>query len=201
MVKRFWVVFSALLVVLGVFLGGYVFGRRSVRILHREDVLWGDTLRRGIVGPVLSWERRVARPCFAGGVRVVYRDSVRVDSVFRDYVIDTLGVLGDYFAERGYHLEFGDDSLGVFNVDAVVRENRLVSADAEVVPRIRYVRDVVEVGSPFFRPWFLLDVGFDGRSYGGTLGLDLGDRYKVGFGGVMTDGGSLSGRLVLGINF
>lgn len=201
--RYFWAVLSTLVVVVGVFIGGYVLGRRSAVLVHREGVLWGDTLRRGVVEPRLVWERRVDYPRFGGGdvLRVVYRDSIRVDSVFVGGGIDTVGVVEDYFAERGYHLEFGDDSVGVFNVDAVVRANRLVSADAEIIPRVRYVSDIVEVKMPLFRPWFMMDVGFDGRSYGGTLGVDVGKRYKVGLGGVMTDGGTLSGRLVLGVNF
>lgn len=201
--RYFWAVLSTLVIVVGVFIGGYVLGRRSAVLVHREGVLWGDTLRRGVVEPQLVWEHRVGYPRFEGSnvLRVLYRDSVRVDSVFVEGVVDTVGVLEDYFAERGYHLEFGDDSVGVFNVDAVVRANRLVSADAEIIPRVRYVSDIVEVKTPLFRPWFMMDVGFDGCSYGGTLGVDVGKRYKIGLGGVMTDGGVLSGRLVLGVNF
>ena len=39
--RYFWAVLSTLVVVVGVFIGGYVLGRRSAVLVHREGVLWG----------------------------------------------------------------------------------------------------------------------------------------------------------------
>lgn len=56
------------------------------------------------------------------------------DTVYLTASIDTASVVADYLTRREYRLDFSTDTTGTFIVDAVVEQNRLLSADATIAP-------------------------------------------------------------------
>ncbi len=75
------------------------------------------------------------------------------DTVYLQQSVDTAALIADYMARREYRLDFSTDTIGTFVVDAVVSQNRLLSADATIAP-IRYTTEVTH--SPKRKRWAIV---------------------------------------------
>lgn len=86
-------------------------------------------------------------------VETVVHDTVRLREVVEAALpADTASIVADYLKRRTYDLDFSNDTIGIFKVDAVVEANRLTSAMATIQPLQREVeRTVVKVRK--FRPF------------------------------------------------
>jgi hypothetical protein len=101
---------------------------------------------------------------------VIVHDTVRLREVVEVTLpADTASIIADYLKRRAYYLDFSNDTIGIFKVDAVVEANRLTSATATIQPLQREVeRTVVKVRK--FRPF--VSGGFAiGDNVGASLGL------------------------------
>lgn len=119
---------------------------------------------------------------------------VPVKEIERDTVLipeptDTAALFAvweDYYKQRQYTLDFSNDTTGVFRVDAVVGQNRLVSAISTIQPNIRtvYEKEIVYAPVPLFSPWIMIGTSADFRTNKIQAGIDIKDRWIVGLSGI-----------------
>ena len=87
--------------------------------------------------------------------------------------------------ERKYALDFSNDSLGTFKVDAKVSQNKLISATSFIQPNIRtvYEKEVI-YKVPTIQPWAMIGTSIDFRTNKLQFGLDLKNKYVIGVSGL-----------------
>ena len=206
--RYFWLSVLFLVILLLVFAFGYHRGvsgvTRSVDTVYYGDTVhfsWRGVSSESVVGEV-SYSPHISIPRFLFRTDTLYS----VDSVYHPSFVDTLGVVRDYFTRRGYLLDFSSDSVGVFRVHCVVRENRLDSVRAEVVPLVRYIEKTVPLSHRSLGSWVSLSAGV--HDFGLDGGVRFMDRYRLGLGyrrhfnGSMFDASSSDGLvLVFGVDF
>ncbi len=157
------------------FLLGMCTGRKTVKPLPAEKIVeikWekGDTIRDTIKVPVpYEVSVPVDRPV------LVATDTTRLFEIWNDY-----------YLKRNYSLDFSNDSVGVFKVDAVVDENKLISATSTIVPNIKTViqKEVVYKSSPLIVPWTTLGTSVDFKVNKLQVGIDIKERYSLGLSGI-----------------
>lgn len=167
MAKNCAYILSALVV--GIFCGWL---SRQVEEIVREEV-------RYIERPTTTIEYKMPEPIKVGRIdlpRLQYIDTIRL---VEHIPADTASIVADYLERREYALDFSNDTLGVFKVDAVVEANRLTSAMATIRPLQREVltevRDVRK-----FRPYIGGGVGIGSRmSASVEVGALLKERHLV----------------------
>lgn len=156
---------------------GYFWGRSSVELPAPKrivEVKWvkGDIIRDTIDNPV-PYEVGVPvdRPVF------IPTDTAALFAIWQDY-----------YLERKYDLDFSNDSLGIFKVDAKVSQNKLIYANSFIQPNIRTVteREVI-YKVPTLQPWALIGTSADFRTNKLQFGLDIKNKYKVGVSGIRLD--------------
>lgn len=110
----------------------------------------------------------------------------------------------DYYLERKYDLDFSNDSLGTFKVDAVVNQNKIVNATSIIQPNIKIIteKEVVyqEPKVPLLRPFILLGSSLDAKVIKVQGGMDIKNKYMLGVSGMKVDD-SYNYTINLGIKF
>lgn len=156
---------------------GYFWGRSSVELpkpVRIVEVKWekGEIVRDTVDNPV-PYEVKVPvdRPVF------IPTDTAALFAIWQDYYLD-----------RKYALDFSNDSLGVFKVDAKVSQNKLISATSFIQPNIRtvYEREVI-YKVPTLQPWALIGTSADFRTNKIQFGLDIKNKYIIGASGIRLD--------------
>lgn len=120
-----------------------------------------------------------------------YRDTGSIKYIFltgEPIEPDTAAILADYLVRRKYNLDFSNDTLGVFKVDAEVTQNHLVNAVSTIQPIIR----TVETEKTIYKQKKLQFWGMFGMSpkldfNKVQIGLDLKERYMIGVSGYLYD--------------
>ena len=120
-----------------------------------------------------------------------YRDTGSIKYIFltgEPIEPDTSAILADYLVRRKYNLDFSNDTLGVFKVDAEVTQNHLVNAVSTVQPIIR----TIETEKTIYKQKKLQFWGMFGTSpkldfNKVQIGLDLKERYMIGVSGYLYD--------------
>lgn len=157
------------------FLLGMCTGRKTVKPLPAEKIVeikWekGDTIRDTIKVPVpYEVSVPVDRPVF------VATDTTRLFEIW-----------SDYYLKRNYSLDFSNDTIGLFKVDASVSENKLLSATSTIVPNIKTViqKEVVYKQPKLIAPWVMIGTSVDFKVNKLQTGIDIKDRFIVGVSGV-----------------
>lgn len=113
--------------------------------------------------------------------------NVRVDTLYLEKKVDTAEILADYFLSRKYKLDFSNDSIGKFIVNAEVNQNKLVFANSIMRPitRLIYTENTIKKKTvKMFQPWVTIgtNVNFDTQQV--TFGLDLKQKYILGMSGI-----------------
>lgn len=119
--------------------------------------------------------------------RVSYPDTI-IQYMTRE--VDTAEILKDYFLSRQYELDFSNDSIGIFKVDAEVNQNKLVSASSYIQPMVKTIyRDRTETvyKSPSIQFYGILGTSLDFKTNKISLGVDLKQRYLIGVSGIRFD--------------
>lgn len=99
--------------------------------------------------------------------------------------IDTAAVVYDYFLSRKYSLDFSNDTIGTFKVDAEVNQNKLVSASSFIQPIIKTVIQEKTVYSAHTIQFYgMLGTSLDFNTNKISLGVDLKQRYLIGASGI-----------------
>lgn len=123
---------------------------------------------------------------------VEYRDTVKVPVpyvVVRDTTIylpgeiDTAALLADYLARKEYRLDFSNDSIGEFRVNATVQRNAITEATSYVKPLIRIQeieRTVIQKQIPFIQGYAQIGTSLDFGTQKFSVGADFRQRFLAG---------------------
>lgn len=94
----------------------------------------------------------------------------------------------DYYLRRDYELDFSNDSIGVFKVNAFVQENKLLSATSVIQPNRKVITKTETVLKvPAIQPWIMIGTSptFDSQKI--QFGVDFKNRYMFGLSGIRID--------------
>lgn len=160
------ILLAAVLFVAGLFVGKYIESNKELPSTSDTIYVAGDTILRTI-----SVEKLVP-----------YKVT---DSIFVSMPTDTSAlyeVFLDYYREREYEVDLGNDTVGTFMVNATVTENQLSCIDATIVPNTRVVTKTVEVDKKKFLQGYV-NIGtsvhnFNTQQISG--GVEFVERYDVG---------------------
>lgn len=156
---------------------GYFWGRSSVELPQPKrivEVKWvkGEIVRDTIDRPV--------------PVENIIRDSIPVPVPTDTAAL--FAVWKDYYLERKYALDFSNDSIGTFRVDAIVNQNKLISATSLIQPNIRtvYEKEVIYKKEKWV-PWAMIGTSVDLKTNKVQFGVDLNQKYVIGVSGIRMD--------------
>lgn len=110
----------------------------------------------------------------------------KVDTCYITQKIDTAEILSDYFLNRQYKLDFSNDSIGKFIVDAEVNQNKLVSANSFIQPITKFIYKeniITKQTVKAFQPWVTIGTNVNLDCQQVTLGFDLKQKYIIGVSG------------------
>lgn len=120
-------------------------------------------------------------------VETIIHDSILVPVPIPTDTAALFAVWQEYYLERKYALDFSNDSIGVFKVDAVVNQNKLVSATSFMQPNIRTISEKEFIyKTRKIVPWIIIGTSIDIRTNKVQFGVDLNQRYVVGISGIRT---------------
>lgn len=111
----------------------------------------------------------------------------KVDTCYIKQKIDTAEILSDYFLNRQYKLDFSNDSVGKFIVDAEVNQNKLVSANSFIQPVTKFIYKesiVTKQTIKTFQPWVTIGTNVNLDCQQVTLGFDWKQKYILGVSGL-----------------
>lgn len=130
---------------------------------------------------------------------VEYRDTIKVPvpyQVVRDTtiylpgVIDTAALLADYLARKEYSLDFSNDSIGEFRVDAVIQRNALAQVTSHVKPIIHIhevENTIIDKQIPFIQGYAQIGTSVDFGTQKFSAGADFRQRFLVGASAIRVD--------------
>lgn len=102
--------------------------------------------------------------------------------------VDTAAILRDYYLSRKYALDFSNDTIGTFIVDAEVNQNRLVNASSFIQPITKTViQEKTVYRAPTIQFYGVLGTSVDFNVNKISLGFDLKQRYLIGVSGIRFD--------------
>lgn len=165
-----------LLIVVIILVGlGYVWGYKSRKIPEPTRIV------------EIKWqpgEKHTDTLYYPVPVKEIERDTVLIPEPTDTAAL--FAVWEDYHRQRQYTLDFSNDTTGIFRVDAVVGQNRLVSAVSTIQPNIRtvYEKEMVYAPVPLFSPWIMIGTSADFRTNKIQAGVDIKDRWIVGLSGI-----------------
>ena len=115
-------------------------------------------------------------------------DSVRVPVPVATDTAALFAVWKDYYLKREYNLDFSNDTLGTFIVNAEVSENKLIYATSTVQPNIRTVteREMIYKHRKWV-PWAMIGTSADFGTNKVQVGLDINEKYTIGASGIRLD--------------
>lgn len=168
------VLILAICLSVGFFIGYLVFGKTEPVVNRIVEIKWqkGETVRDTVDCPV--------------PVETIIRDSIPVPVPTDTAAL--FAVWKDYYLERKYALDFSNDSIGTFRVDATVNQNKLISATCLIQPNIRtvYEKEVIYKKEKWV-PWAMIGTSVDLRTNKVQFGVDLNQKYVIGVSGIRMD--------------
>lgn len=189
MVKiRTTIIISIVVLVLGFFLGRLTFTPDSV-VEIKESIKYVPSTT--IIHDTIPKDRLVPYETFLP------------DTVFQYLTqpVDTAAILRDYYLSRKYSLDFSNDTIGTFKVDAEVNQNKLVYASSFIHPITKVVTQEKTVyRAPAIQFYGMLGTSLDFNTNKVSLGVDLKQRYLIGASGVRLDN-KFSYTIDFGIKF
>lgn len=130
-------------------------------------------------------------------VRDTVKNIIPYETLVRDTVIkyltaevDTPAVVKDYYLSRKYNLDFSNDSIGTFVVDAEVNQNKLVNATSFIRPMVKTVyktETITDYKVPALQFYGMIGTAVNLKTNKISFGLDLKQRYLVGVSGIRYD--------------
>ena len=168
------VLILAICLSVGFFIGYLVFGKTEPVVNRIVEIKWqkGETVRDTVDRPV--------------PVETIIRDSIPVPVPTDTAAL--FAVWKDYYLERKYALDFSNDSIGTFRVDAIVNQNKLISATSLIQPNIRtvYEKEVIYKKEKWV-PWAMIGTSVDLKTNKVQFGVDLNQKYVIGVSGIRMD--------------
>lgn len=127
-------------------------------------------------------------------VKDTVENVVPYETLVRDTVIkyltaevDTLAIIKDYYLSRRYNLDFSNDTVGTFMVDAEVNQNKLVRATSFIQPLVKTVyktETATEYKVPALQFYGMIGTAINFKTNKLSFGLDLKQRYLIGVSGI-----------------
>lgn len=114
---------------------------------------------------------------------VVVHDTIQS---FIPQVVDTAAIMADYFLTRKYNFDFSNDSIGVFQFDATVNQNKLVSMVSNIHPYEKIVTNT----ETFYKDkplQFYIMAGTNVHNFNTQkmqFGIDLHQKFLIGVSGI-----------------
>ena len=105
-------------------------------------------------------------------------------------MIDTAALLADYLARKEYSLDFSNDSIGEFRVDAVIQRNALAQVTSHVKPIIRIhevENTIINKQIPFIQGYAQIGTSVDFGTQKFSAGADFRQRFLVGASAIRVD--------------
>lgn len=168
------VLILAICLSVGFFIGYLVFGKTEPVVNRIVEIKWqkGEMVRDTVDRPV--------------PVETIIRDSIPVPVPTDTAAL--FAVWKDYYLERKYALDFSNDSIGTFRVDATVNQNKLISATSLIQPNIRtvYEKEVIYKKEKWV-PWAMIGTSVDLKTNKVQFGVDLNQKYVLGVSGIRMD--------------
>lgn len=168
------ILIATIVLVLIPLIAGYFWGRSSVKLPPPETIVeikWekGDTIRDTI---------KIPKPY----------EVIVIDSIPVPVPTDTAALYAiwkDYHLQRSYDLDFSNDTLGIFKVNAKVNKNKLVAATSTIVPNIRTITKTNYVTKPVKTQFFgIIGSSVDFKTNKIQLGIDFKQKYIIGVSGI-----------------
>lgn len=169
-------VVGIVIVVIAFFIG-YFLGKSDVEIPETiVEIRWekGETIRDTIKVPV------------------PYETIVKVPDTIPVFIpTDTIALFAiwqDYYSTRKYDLDFSNDTLGTFKVDASVSQNKLISATSLIQPNIRTVYETKTIYKvPTIQFYGIIGSSTDLKTNKIQFGIDLRQKYLIGLSGMIIE--------------
>lgn len=152
-----------------------LFNRDESTVNRIVEIKWqkGDIIRDTIECPV--------------PVEVKTYDSMLVPTFISTDTAALFAIWQEYYLERQYNLDFSNDSVGTFKVDAVVNQNKLISATSFIQPKVRTIREREFIyKTKKVVPWVMVGTSVDLNVNKIQFGIDLGSKYAIGVSGIRT---------------
>lgn len=106
------------------------------------------------------------------------------DTTYLSEKVDSAAILADYLLTRKYNLDFSNDTLGIFKVDASVSRNKLILSTSYIQPIVkRITTEKVIYKVPTAQFFGLVGSSIDGRATKLQLGVDFKQKYLLGVSG------------------
>lgn len=163
-----------LITILLALIAGFFAGRSSVKtkINRIVEVKWmsSDIVVRDTIKVPVPYEVRIPvdRPIF-----------VSSDTILNKEVWD------DYYTEKRYNLDFSNDSLGIFKVDALVYKNNIIESSSYIQPNIKVIKEKeIFENVRLINPWICVGSSFDFKTNQIQIGVDLKNKYMLSVSGV-----------------
>lgn len=91
----------------------------------------------------------------------------------------------DYYLKRDYKLDFSNDTLGTFIVNASIQENKLLSATSTVQPLRKVITRTETVYKvPTMQPWLMIGTSPTFNTQKIQFGLDIKNKFIIGASGI-----------------
>lgn len=163
-----------------VFFLGFFIGKNNIKEVKKE------------IQTVTKWEKgqtvhdSILMPQPYEVISYKYKEGKTIhDSVLVSQKIDTAAILADYNLLRKYNLDFSNDSLGTFKVNAEVSQNKLMKATSLITPNIKTVYQKETIYKVKKLQWYtILGTSLDMRTNKMQIGVDLNQHYLFGISGI-----------------
>lgn len=103
-------------------------------------------------------------------------------------LVDTSNSIEDYFLTRKYSLDFSNDTIGIFKIDAEVNQNRLISTNSYINPMIKTVTETKMIYKvPLLQFYTMIGSSVDLKTNQLQFGIDLKRKFMIGVSGIRMD--------------
>lgn len=188
--KSITISFAGIIVVLIAMFAGYLLGRSSIKIPEPNTEI------------VVKWEKGE-----------IIRDTIKIPVPYEVKVLDSIPVFipadtaalfaiwQDYYLKRKYNLDFSNDTIGTFKIDAIVEQNKLVSATSFIRTNIRTVHETKTIYKvPIVQFYGLIGSSVNLKTNKIQFGADLKQKFMIGVSGIRIED-KYGYTLDFGINF
>ena len=153
--------------------------KKIIKYVKSQSVI-KDTITYPKPYEVVKWrDRKSKRDTIFLPYKVLYKGEKEVVAV------DTSNSIKDYFLTRKYNLDFSNDTIGIFRVNAEVNQNRLILANSYINPTIKTVIETNMIYKvPLLQFYTMIGSSVDLQTNQLQFGIDLRQKFLIGVSGI-----------------
>lgn len=153
--------------------------KKIIKYVKSQNVI-KDTVTYPEPYEVVKWrDRKSKRDTIFLPYKVISKDGKEVA------VVDTSNSIKDYFLTRKYNLDFSNDTIGIFRVNAEVNQNRLILANSYINPMIKTVTETKTIHKvPLLQFYTMIGSSVDLKTNQLQFGIDLKQKFLIGVSGI-----------------